>query len=100
MTYRFIEQVGESNRYMFKLNIYYDCFPLDGQIANDSDSSITIAVYQQMTVSPELWRLVGNNGALRMITVRRSPLVKITNPTFECLVPPTNICVFQGVFEF
>ena len=85
---------------MFKLNIYYDCFPLDGQIANDSDSSITIAVYQQMTVSPELWRLVGNNGALRMITVRRSPLVKITNPTFECLVPPTNICVFQGVFEF
>lgn len=100
MTYRFIEQVGESNRYMFKLNIYYDCFPLDGQAANDSDSTITIAVYQQMTVSPELWRLVGNNGALRMLTVRRSPLVKITNPTFECLVPPTNICVFQGVFEF
>ena len=25
MTYRFIEQVGESNRYMFRLNIYYDC---------------------------------------------------------------------------
>ncbi len=100
MTYRFIEQVGESNRYMFKLNIYYDCFPLDGQAANDSDSTITIAIYQQMTVSPELWRLVGNNGGLRMITVRRSPLVKITNPTYECLVPPTNICVFQGVFEF
>jgi gliding motility-associated-like protein len=100
MTYRFVEQVGESNRYIFKLNIYYDCFPLDGQAANDSDSTITIAVYQQMTVSPELWRLVGNNGGLRMITVRRSPLVKITNPTFECLVPPTNICVFQGVFEF
>jgi gliding motility-associated-like protein len=100
MTYRFIEQVGESNRYMFKLNVYYDCFPLDGQAANDSDSTITIAIYQQMTVSPELWRLVGNNGGLRMITVRRSPLVKITNPTYECLVPPTNICVFQGVFEF
>lgn len=100
MTYRFIEQQGENNRYMITLNVYYDCFPLDGQAANDSDSTITIAIYQRMTVSPELWRLVGNNGGLRMLTVRRSPLVKIDNPTFECLVPPSNICVFHGVFQF
>lgn len=100
MTYKFIERQGENNRYLFKLNIYYDCFPLDGQAANDSDSTITIAIYQRLTVSPELWRLVGNNGASRMLTVRRSPLVKIENPTFECLVPPATICVYQGVFEF
>lgn len=100
MTYRFIEQQGENNRYMVTLNVYYDCFPLDGQAANDSDSTITIAIYQRMTFTPDLWRLVGNNGALRMLTVKRSPLVKIDNPTFECLVPPANICVYHGVFQF
>ena len=100
MTYRFIEQQGENNKYLFKINIYYDCFPLDGQAANDSDSTITIAVYQRMTVSPELWRLVGNNSQLRMITVRRSPLVKIDNPTFECIIPPASTCVYYGFFEF
>ncbi|MBL7813514.1 MAG: gliding motility-associated C-terminal domain-containing protein [Saprospiraceae bacterium] len=100
MTYKFIEQQGENNKYLFKLNIYYDCFPRDGQIANDSDSTVTIAIYQRMTASPELWRLVGNNNQLRMLTVRRSPLIQIANPIYECLQPQTDICVFHGYFEF
>jgi hypothetical protein len=100
MTYRFMEQVGQSNRYMFKLKIYYDCYPADGHIAIDSDSTITIAIYQQMTVSPELWRLTGNNNGNRMITVRRQPVVTIPNPVFECIVPPANICVYEGIYEF
>jgi gliding motility-associated-like protein len=100
MTYRFIERVGESNRYMFKIKIYYDCYPADGHAAIASDSTITVAVYQQMTVSPELWRLTGNNGGLRMLTIRRGPLVTIPNPVFECIVPPANICVYESVFEF
>lgn len=100
MTYRFIEQQGENNLYRVRLNIYYDCFPADGQAANDSDSTIMIAVYQRMTASPELWRLVGNNGSARMLTVRRSPMTTIPNPTYECLIPPTDKCVQHGVFEF
>jgi gliding motility-associated-like protein len=100
LTYRFIERVGDDNRYTFTLKIYYDCFPLDGQAALDSDTSIMLAIYQRMTISPELWRLVGSNGSRRLTTVRRSPLRRIDNPTFECLVPPTNVCVFEGIFEF
>lgn len=100
MTYRFMERQGDNNRYAFTLKIYYDCYPADGHIAIDSDSTITIAVYQQMTVSPELWRLVGNNNSSRMLLVRRQPVITIPNPTFECIVPPPNICVYEGIFEF
>lgn len=100
MTYRFVERQGENNRYIVTLNIYYDCFPVTNAGLLVSDSTLTIAIYQRMTTSPELWRLAGTNGSLRMLTVSRTPLTKITNPTYECLVPPTNVCVTQGVYEF
>ncbi len=100
MTYRFVERQGENNRYIIKLNIYYDCFPVTNGPLLSTDSTITVAIYQRMTTSPELWRLMGTNGSLRMLTVYRSSGRYLTNPTYECLVPPTNICVFQGTYEF
>lgn len=100
MTYRFIERQGENNRYKVILNVYYDCFPQTNAALLSSDSTLTIAIYQRMTTSPELWRLAGTNGSLRMLSVSRTPLTRITNPTYECLVPPTNVCVSQGVYEF
>ncbi|MBL7813512.1 MAG: gliding motility-associated C-terminal domain-containing protein [Saprospiraceae bacterium] len=100
MTYRFIERQGDNNRYIVRLNIYYDCYPPTNAPLFVSDSTITLAIYQRMTASPELWRLVGNNGSLRMLSVSRTPMTKVVNPTYECLVPPTSVCVSQGTFEF
>lgn len=100
MTYQFIERQGENNRYKITLKIYYDCFPADGMAAVNIDSTIMIGIYQRVTTSPELWRLTGTSNFSRMLTVRRSPIRTVPNPTFECLVPPSNICVFEGIFEF
>ncbi len=86
--YEFIEEDGSNNLYKVDLTVYADC---------SNSGSFSLFDYPAYV---GIYR--GNDNYELFDTVNVWPFQRetIDNPTFSCLVTPSNICVKEGTYSF
>jgi gliding motility-associated-like protein len=100
ITYKFVSRNGTSLKYHFTMKLYRDIYPKTQAIPTPFDDPGSIGIYLKNANGS--YSIYGNNGNRQPINVdlNSNSDTEVKAPVFDCLTPPKDIGVKEGVYEW
>lgn len=95
ITYKFIERTGKRIKYSFRLTLFRDIYNADNNVNFDLKARISVYL-----ATPDGYKMYGDDNNQAVLTIPLTKIEKVEPPKFPCLIPPSNIGVEAGIYEW